>query len=106
MQLLTLIMVGIFHLIVSETETDWDTVSYVLSSDPRVAVLETLSEGVATPSELADQTEHEIAHTSRALGELRKKKLVDLKVSEDRKKGRLYGVTEKGQEIQQALEER
>lgn len=77
----------------------WDEVSYVISSRYRVETIRRLSEGPATPSLIADDMDLSIAHVSRALQELRDAELVHLLVSEDRKKGRVYGVTDKGVEV-------
>lgn len=82
----------------------WDEVSFVLASTYRVAVLEYLVTGPATPSQLATDTEISISHVSRALGELREEALVELLVSDDRKKGRVYGITEQGTEIWDTIE--
>jgi len=78
---------------------EWDEIGFVISSRYRVAVLKRLAEGPATPSQLATDSGLAIAHISRALRGLRDRSLVELLVSEDRKKGRVYGVTEKGEEI-------
>lgn len=82
----------------------WDRVSYVISSRYRVGTLQRLSDGPATPSHIADDTDYSIAHVSRALQELRDAGLVDLLVSEDRRKGRVYGVTESGLEVWDTIE--
>jgi len=87
------------------TESDpWDDVSYVISSRYRVATLRRLSEGPATPSLIADETDLSIAHVSRALQELRDNDLVTLLVSEDRRKGRVYGVTDEGLSVWETIE--
>ena len=87
------------------TESDpWDDVSYVISSRYRIATLRRLSEGPATPSLIADETDLSIAHVSRALQELRDNDLVTLLVSEDRRKGRVYGVTDEGLAVWETIE--
>lgn len=78
---------------------EWDEIGFVISSRYRVAVLKRLADGPATPSQLATDSGLAIAHISRALRGLRDRGLVELLVSEDRKKGRVYGVTGKGEEI-------
>ncbi|WP_254270987.1 winged helix-turn-helix domain-containing protein [Haloarcula marina] len=82
----------------------WDKVSYVISSRYRIATLQRLSEGPATPSLIADETDLSIAHVSRALQELRDNDLVRLLVSEDRRKGRVYGITDAGLDVWQTIE--
>jgi len=85
---------------------DWDEIGYVISSQYRVKVLKHLADGPATPSKMASDTELSIAHISRALGELQDHSLVTLLVSEERKKGRVYGITDEGEEIWEEIEVR
>lgn len=77
----------------------WDEIGFVISSRYRVAVLERLAQGPATPSQIATDSELAIAHISRSLRRLRERDLVELLVSEDRKKGRVYGITDRGDQI-------
>ncbi|AQL42082.1 transcriptional regulator [Halorientalis sp. IM1011] len=79
--------------------SNWDTVSLVVSSQYRIAVLRHLAEGPATPSRIASDADLGIAHISRALQTLNQEGCVELLVSEDRRKGRVYGVTETGEEV-------
>lgn len=79
--------------------TDWDDLSFVISSQYRKVVLQRLATGPATPSQIATDTEMGIAHISRALQRLRERELVELLVSDDRTKGRIYGLTEYGNEV-------
>ncbi len=83
---------------------NWDDVSFVISSQYRVMVLRRLATGPATPSQIASDVDVGIAHVSRALQRLREKELVDLLVSEDRKKGRVYGLTERGRGVWDTIE--
>ncbi len=82
----------------------WDAVSFVVASRYRTAVLSRLISRPATPSMMADDAEIAIAHVSRALGGLREHGLVELLVSEDRMKGRVYGLTEHGTEVWETIE--
>lgn len=84
--------------------SEWDEVGYVISSRYRVIALRRLSVGPATPSQIADDEDVGIAHVSRALQGLRERELVDLLVSDERKKGRVYGLTEAGREIWETIE--
>ncbi|MCL9814038.1 MULTISPECIES: winged helix-turn-helix domain-containing protein [Natranaeroarchaeum] len=83
---------------------EWDEIGFVISSRYRVEVLRRLSEGPATPTQIASDSGAGIAHISRALSSLRERTLVDLLVSEDRKKGRVYGITEAGEEIWEQIQ--
>jgi len=78
---------------------EWNEIGYIISSQYRVAVLRRLAEGPATPSRIASDTGINIAHVSRALQELRDRGLVELLVPEDRKKGRIYGITDEGHAV-------
>ncbi|WP_262177422.1 winged helix-turn-helix domain-containing protein [Haloarcula laminariae] len=82
---------------------EWDDVSYVISSQYRVATLERLQTGPATPSLIATDTDLSIAHVSRALQELQEAELVTLLVSEERRKGRVYGATEQGTAVMETI---
>ena len=84
--------------------SNWDEISFVISSRYRVVVLQRLSETPATPSQIASEADCSIAHVSRALQELREHSLVELLVSEDRRKGRLYGISEFGQTVWDQIE--
>lgn len=82
---------------------DWDVIGYVISSDHRVAVLGRLADGPATPTRIAEDVDLSVSHVSRALGSLRQKELVELLVPEERRKGRVYGITSKGEEVWQDI---
>lgn len=78
----------------------WDEVGYVISSEYRKEIMRHLSEGPKTPSAMAKpNTDIPIPHVSRALKNLRERDLVELLVEEERKKGRLYGLTDEGEEV-------
>jgi predicted transcriptional regulator len=83
---------------------DWDDVSFVISSQYRTAVLKRLAVGPATPSQIATDADVGISHISRALQRLRDREMVELLVSDDRKKGRVYGLTEDGTAVWEKIE--
>jgi DNA-binding transcriptional ArsR family regulator len=87
------------------TAESWDDASFVLASQYRVAVLDRLARGPAIPSQIATDTEISISHVSRALTDLRERSLGELLVSEERQKGRVYGLTDRGTEIVALVEE-
>jgi DNA-binding MarR family transcriptional regulator len=86
------------------TDTDWDDVSFVISSRYRVETMRRLGTGPATPSQIAGDADVGLAHVSRALQELRERSLVTLLVSDDRKKGRVYGLTDEGEAVWETIE--
>ena len=75
---------------------DWDDISYVIRSRYRVAVLARLSEGPLTPTQIAKRSDFRLTHISRAIQQLRGRSLVELLVSEEQTKGRVYGITGRG----------
>ena len=84
-------------------ERRWNDVSHVISSHYRVDVINRLVESPATPSRIASDSDNAIAHVSRALQELRARSLVELLVSEKRKKGRVYGMTSEGERLWETI---
>lgn len=86
------------------TTDEWDLIGFVISSKYRIAVLDRLVEGPSTPTTIASESDLPVSHISRALGALRERSLVELLVSKDKKKGRIYGVTERGQEVWTRIE--
>lgn len=83
----------------------WDEYSFVVSSTYRAEVMDRLATGPATPSQIATDAEVRITHVSRALQELCEQGLVDLLVSDDRKKGRVYGLNKDGRAVSEMLDE-
>lgn len=91
----------------SNADVDWDLVSYVTSSQYRMETVAELSNGPATPSAVGAniETSGSTGHASRAISELEEKGLVELLVSEDRKKGRYYGLTDTGEDVAEQVAE-
>lgn len=85
---------------------DWDAVSFIISSRYRAETMRALLKQPATPTQIGDDVGLSTAHTSRALAELSDENLVELLVDEDRKKGRIYGLTDVGQAAAETVEER
>jgi len=83
---------------------DWNLIGFVISSDYRVTVLRRLNEDPATPSRIAEEGDVAITHVSRALTELRDRGLVELLVPEERRKGRVYGITEQGRRVWEEID--
>ncbi len=78
---------------------DWDDIGFVISSSYRTEVLRRLAESPSTPSQIGSDQDIAVAHVSRALQQLRDREMVDLLVPEDRKKGRVYRMTDKGESV-------
>ncbi|ELZ97994.1 transcription regulator [Haloferax mucosum ATCC BAA-1512] len=91
---------------VSGTTDDvpWDDIGFVISSRYRVSVLDRLADGPATPTQIASDSESAVSHVSRALQELRDRSLVELLVPEQRRKGRVYGITDDAESLWRIIE--
>ena len=87
-----------------DEEIDWDEIGEIISSNYRVSVLSALADGPSTPTQIAETTGKAPPHISRALQHLRDQGMVELLVAEDRKKGRLYGLTDDGREIWRVIQ--
>lgn len=84
----------------------WEAASYILSSSYRQRVVSRLAgAGPATTSRLAEQTGISQPHVSRALRELQAEGIVELLVPEERKRGRIYGLTETGERCHRLVDD-
>lgn len=87
------------------TDVDMETVSCLIASEYRIATCRALSESMATPTGISDELGKEPSHVSRALSELQDRGVVELMVEEDRRKGRIYALTERGEDaFEQAMQ--
>lgn len=85
--------------------SDQDLDAFVRNSTYRTDVLKHLAaDGSMTPTTIAEATGRYQSHISRAISELREKGLVELRVSSDRRRGRLYGLTDTGQAVWERIE--
>lgn len=84
------------------TETSED-VGYILGSDYRTETVTALEESKKQPSEIAEKTGIKISHVSRALNQLSERGLVEV-LNPEAKKGRLYALTDDGQEVLEDLD--
>lgn len=71
---------------------------YISSSKHRTAVVRRLYDSPAIPKTIKNDTDREYSRVSEALGDLRDEGIVKLLAPEERKKGRLYSLTERGEE--------
>jgi len=77
--------------------------AFVVRSPHRIKVLRRLSEGNAIPSQIRDDTGQEYSRITEALNSLKGRGLVKLLVSEETKRGRLYAITDRGEEAWQYM---
>lgn len=85
-------------------DMDWDKVSLLKSSARRRTVLEALRETPLTPTECAENCELTTQGASDVLRDLREHGLVELLVDDDRRVGRLYGISDSGERALDALD--
>lgn len=76
----------------------YETVGWIVSSEPRVVVLESLDDRAHTPSGIAEENSIRLEYVSRALGELGDKGLVECR-NPDAHKGRIYTITDDGADV-------
>jgi len=77
---------------------DWETTSFVLSSNIRLRILLELRKGVTTPTRIAHSIGEPLSHVSKTLGELQAKRLAICQTP-DRRKARLYDITHLGNSV-------
>lgn len=86
-----------------QTETNWENVSFILSSDYRKRVLNSLS-NIKTPTKIGKELNIDKAHISRTLSELKNKGLINC-LTPNSRKGKLYMISEYGIEMLKKLSE-
>lgn len=78
---------------------------WVVASKHRVAVLSRLVDSPAIPKAIKRDTDRPYSRVSDAVDDLRERGLVELLVPDTQRKGRLYGVTERGEQVWKFLDE-
>ena len=73
--------------------------SFVVRSPHRTTVLQRLAEGNAIPSMIKDDTDLEYSRITEAVNKLAERGLIDLLVEENTKRGRLYSITDQGDDV-------
>ena len=81
----------------------WKEVGYVQSSKYRTKVMKSLAEETKIPSKIAKDTDILQNHMSATLKQLKEHELVEC-INPEVRKGRLYRLTDKGNEIVKNLE--
>ena len=84
---------------------DWNLIGFIIASRYRKIIIDELSDHPATPSQITEGTDASIASISHALSELEEHGCVELLVDEDRRKGRVYGLTDTGEQVWEDLHE-
>lgn len=81
---------------------DFEELGWVKASEYRQNVLKGVEEKPQTPKDLSQKTEYYLSHVSKTLNELAEHDMVEC-VTPDRKKGKLYRITDQGKEIVEAI---
>lgn len=71
---------------------------YISSSKHRTAVVRRLYDSPATPKSIKEDTDRPYSRVTEANNGLRDEGIVELLSPEDRKKGRLYSLTDRGKD--------
>jgi len=79
--------------------------SFIIRSRNRTKVLRRLTEGNAIPAQIKDNAGLEYSRISEAANSLRERGLIRLLVDDDTKRGRMYGITERGQKAWRYLKD-
>ena len=77
---------------------DIEEYSWVKASEYRENILLALGEKPRTPKELSEMTEYYLSHVSNVLSDLEDHNLAEC-ITPDKRKGRLWTATEKGEEL-------
>ena len=77
---------------------DDETLDFVKRSSYRQNVLKALEDNVLMPKEIAERSNIKTNHVSKVLSELKSKELIEI-INPEARKGRLYRLTDDGDEI-------
>jgi len=86
-----------------EFVTEWDDTGFVCASKYRKEIIRVLLKHSSTPKSISELTEIKIPHVSRTLHQLGQRDLVRC-LTPDRSKGKIFGLTNKGLEIANRIE--
>jgi predicted transcriptional regulator len=81
---------------------DFDDLGWVKASEYRQNILTGLEEKPQTPKDLSQKTDYYLSHVSKTLKELKDHNMVEC-VTPERKKGKLYRLTDKGREVSEVI---
>ena len=73
-------------------------ISLLKSSEHRLKIVQSLKDGIKTPSEVSKMTKIRLNHVSKSLKELKENRLVEC-LNEESRKGRLYQITKLGADV-------
>ena len=85
------------------SDEQWKEVGYVLSSKYRTKVMKSLKDDAKIPSQIARDSDIRQNHISNILRQLKEHELVEC-INPEFRKGRIYRLTDNGNEIVKKLE--
>ena len=77
---------------------DDETLEFVQRSQYRQRVLNALEDEVLMPKQIAERSDIKVNHVSKVLSELKSKELIEI-INPEVRKGRLYRLTDVGNEV-------
>jgi predicted transcriptional regulator len=77
---------------------DWNMISFILASKVRLKALVALSKSASTPSNISKELHIQASQISVVLRELMEKGLIKC-LTPERRKGKLYKITERGKRV-------
>ena len=77
---------------------DWEKYAFVIAGQNRTKIILSLLDHPKTPTQISGETQIHTSHVSRGLRELVEQQLVKC-ITPERKRGRIYYITEIGKEI-------
>lgn len=87
-----------------EEKEIWRLYAFLTASDVRREIALSLDGGPLTPTQIADDKGLNISHVSQKLGELSERGVIEC-INPERRKGRLYTLTEEGMDAIEKLED-
>lgn len=84
------------------SKNDWNSYGFAFVGKYRRIILRSLLENPKTPTQIANENYCNVSHISRALHELKEKGLVKC-LNPERKKGKIYALTQKGLRVAERL---
>lgn len=86
------------------SDEELDLYGYVSSSSRRESIVTVLEKSPMTPSQISENTDIRLNHVSNVLSDLSDEEVVKC-VNPDRKRGRIYKLTEEGNKVAKKVSE-
>jgi predicted transcriptional regulator len=80
------------------SKDEWNDYGFVLASEYRKIIIQVLAKKPKTPKQIADETKYNLSHVSRSIRQLEDRGLIKC-LTPNRRKGKLYGLTDDGVKV-------